>query len=147
MANLSPLLLRTHSERERATRVGTLRLVVGGTLMVPAIARRLFGVPDDQDNAALRLVARFFGIRNMVLGAWALMARDQGPEERLLCYRLNTAVDAVDIAALAWAGLTGEGLKQAAVMGVTIGSSAAVAWIELANEVTAAESERSLAIA
>ncbi|MFY9614135.1 MAG: hypothetical protein WAT58_01935 [Candidatus Dormiibacterota bacterium] len=147
MANLSPVLLRTHSERERATRIGTLRLVVGSTLMIPALARRLFGVPDNQDNASLRLVARMFGIRNIVLGAWTLMARDQGPEQRLLCYRLNTAVDAVDVAALAWAGLTGEGLKQAAVMGATIGSTAAVAWIELASEVTSAESERSLAIA
>ena len=73
----SPFLLGAGSEREAVNRIGVARICVGSMLLITTgLARRLFGVPAEQDNGALRLVARFFGVRNVVLGAWALMARD-----------------------------------------------------------------------
>lgn len=137
MANKSPFLLRTDSERQRATRVGVARMCVGGTLLFPTAARRLFGIPAEQDTPLLRMLGRLAGVRNVVLGAWVLAARDQPAGDRLLAYRLNAIVDAVDVAALGWAGITGEGLKQAAVMGTALGGSVLVAWIELIQEVSA----------
>ena len=73
----SPVLLGTHTERERATRVGIARIAVGSTmLLTTGLGRRIFGIPAAQDQGGgLRLAARLFGIRNVALGAWTLLAR------------------------------------------------------------------------
>lgn len=95
----------------------------------------------------MRPLARLFGIRNIALGAWCLLALDQAPEDRRLCYRVNAAVDGTDVIALGWTGLTGDGMRQAAAMGSGLGLSVLVGWIELIAEVGGAESERELALA
>ena len=144
----SPLLLGTGSERERVTRIGIARVCVGGSmLLTTGLARRFFGIPAAQDNGGLRLAARLFGIRNVVLGTWALLSRDQGIDERRLCYRLQAAVDAGDLAALAWAGARGEGLLRPALMGGALGGSAVLAWLDLLGDVDGAAPERSAAAA
>ena len=144
----SPLLLGTGSERERVTRIGIARVCIGSSmLLTTGLARRLFGIPAAQDNGGLRLAARLFGIRNVVLGTWALLSRDQGIDERRLCYRLQAAVDAGDLAALAWAGARGEGLLRPALMGGALGGSAVLAWLDLLGDVDGAAPERSAAAA
>ena len=135
----SPFLIGAGSESERATRVSVVRICVGSMLLVTTgLARRLFGVRADQDNAALRLVARMFGIRNIVLGAWALASRDQGDDQRRLCYQLNAATDATDLGILVIGGIAGKGLWRAAFMGGALGGSALLAWLELIQEVDTA---------
>jgi len=132
----SPLLIGTGGERERATRIGVARICVGGSLLLATgLSRRVFGVPAAQDNGALRLISRLFGIRNVVLGAWALAARDQGEDERRLCYRLNAVIDGVDVGVLAVAGVTGDGLWRAAIMGFGLGGSALLAWLDLLDDI------------
>ena len=132
----SPFLLGTHDERERATRVGIARMVVGGSvLLTTGLARRAFGLPAEEDTASTRMLARLFGIRNVVLGTWALMARDQGADERRLCYRVNAAVDAADLVVIAWAAVTGEDLARMAVMSGALGTSALLAWLDLLGDV------------
>jgi hypothetical protein len=132
----SPFLLGAGSERERATRIGVARMCVGGPLLLTTgLARRLFGVPEEQDTPALRMLGRLFGIRNVVLGLWTLAARDHGAEQRRLCYRLNAAVDAADLVVLAVGGTTGRGLVRAALMGGSLGGSALLAWLELLRDV------------
>ena len=145
----SPLLLGTASERDRATRIGIARICVGSSMVLTTgLARRVFGIPAAQDNGGgLRLAARLFGIRNVVLGTWTLLARDQGIDERRLCYRLQAAVDAGDLAALAWAAVRGDGLLQPAVMGGVLGGSALLAWLDLLGDVDAAAPSRSAAAA
>jgi hypothetical protein len=134
----SPFLIGAGSERERATRIGIARMCVGSMLLVTTgLTRRLFGVPAGQDNAALRAMARLAGIRNIVLGAWALAARDHGHAERRLCYQLNAATDATDLGILTFAGLRGKGLWRAATMGCALGGSALLAWLDLVQEVDA----------
>jgi hypothetical protein len=131
----SPFLLGADSERDLATRVGVARICIGTMLLIATgLARRLFGVPADQDNGALRLVARFFGIRNVVLGSWALMAQDQGAGERRRCYQLNAVTDATDLGILVLGAVTGKGLWRAAVMGSALGGSALLAWLDLIQE-------------
>jgi hypothetical protein len=145
----SPLLLGTGSERERATRIGIARITIGSSmLLTTGLARRFFGIPAAQDNGGgLRLAARLFGIRNVVLGTWALLARDQGIDERRLCYRLQAAVDAGDLAVLAWAGIRGDGLLRPALMGGALGSSAVLAWLDLLGDVDGVTPGRSTAAA
>ena len=91
-------------------------------LLTTGLGRRIFGIPAAQDQGGgLRLAARLFGIRNVALGAWTLLARDMNMDERRLCYRLNLAVDSADIAVLGWAGVSGSGLRRAALMGGALG--------------------------
>jgi hypothetical protein len=114
-------------------------MCVGGMLLVTTgLTRRLFGIPAEQDNAALRAMAHLAGIRNIVLGAWALAARDQGLDERRLCYQLNAATDAVDLGILAFAGLRGEGLWQGAIMGWALGGPTMLAFLDLIQDVDVA---------
>lgn len=141
-------MIGSTTERERATRAGVVRMAVGTTLfLTPGLGRILFGIPQDQDNASVRLLARLFGIRNVVLGGWTLVARDHEPEQRRACYQLNAAVDAVDIVALAIAGITGEGLVQAAIMGSVLGASELLAWIDLNGDLAAEGPQGSVALA
>jgi hypothetical protein len=136
----SPFLVGAGSERERATRMGIARMCVGGMLLVTTgLTRRLFGIPVQQDNAALRAMARLAGVRNIVLGAWALAARDQERDERRLCYQLNAATDCVDLGILAVGGLTGEGLWRGVAMGCALGGSAMLAWLDLIQEADAGD--------
>ena len=132
----SPLLLGSKSENERAMRAAATRIGLGALmLLAPGIGRRLFGVPDAQDNSAVRLLARLFGVRQALLGAWALRVQGKSAEERRLCYQLNAAADAVDVAALAIAGILGDGLVQAAIMGSALGASEVLAWVDLLGDV------------
>ena len=132
----SPILLHTGSESERAMRAAAVRIGLGSVmLLVPGIGRRLFNVPADQDNSAVRLIARLFGARQVVLGAWAMKVQGRGSEERRLCYQLNLATDAVDVLALAVGGITGTGLIPAALMGSALGISESLAWLDLLADV------------
>ena len=130
----SPLLMGADTERERATRIGTARITLGSTLIASGFARRLFGVPREDDNGAVRLVARLAGIRNIGLGVWTLQVRDHSAAERRLCYQINAAVDAADVAVLLWAGFTHKELRQAALMGSALGVSALLGWMDLLED-------------
>ncbi|MFN2465598.1 MAG: hypothetical protein ABR598_04960 [Candidatus Dormibacteria bacterium] len=145
----SPILLGSSSERDRAMRAAGARIAIGALLGVfPGMARRTFGIPAAQDNGALRMISRLFGIRNVVLGVWALQVQGQGPEVRRQCYQLNAAVDALDIGALLIGAVAGEGLVQGAVMGSLLGSSEVLAWLDLLGDVDSpAEPQGSVALA
>ena len=129
-------LIGAGTERDRATRIGVARICVGGLLLITTgFTRRVFGVPANQDNQALRMLARLAGIRNIFLGAWALVAQEHGDDERRLCYQLNAATDATDLGILAFAGLRDKGLRRAAAMSCALGSSALLAWLDLLQDV------------
>ena len=136
----APLFIGTTTERERATRAAIVRLGIGATLLgATGLGRILFGIPKDQDNGAVRLVARLFAVRQLALGAWVLAAQDQGEGERKVCYQVNALTDAVDIVALGWAGISGKGLIQAAVLGSILGASEVLAWLDLLDGLKPAE--------
>jgi hypothetical protein len=130
----SPLFIGAEAERDRATRLGVGRMTVGSTLIATGVARRLFGVPAEYDNGAARLVARLAGVRNIALGAWSLQVRDHSKAERRLCYQLNAAVDAADVAVLLWAGITHKELRRAALMGSALGVSMLLGWMDLLED-------------
>jgi hypothetical protein len=129
-------LIGADTERDRATRIGVARICVGSLLLITTgFARRLFGVPADQDNQALRMMARLTGIRNIFLGAWALAAQDHGDDQRRLCYQLNAATDATDLGILVIGGLKEKGLRRTAAMSCALGGSALLAWLDLLQDV------------
>ncbi|MFN2463942.1 MAG: hypothetical protein ABR573_08595 [Candidatus Dormibacteria bacterium] len=131
----SPLFLGSSSESERAMRAGAVRIGLGAVMLAaPALGRRIFGVPDNQDNTAVRLLARLFGIRQVVLGAWAIQVQGRPVADRRLCYQLNAMTDAIDVLALGLAAVAGTGMVQAAVMGSALGISETLAWIDLMEQ-------------
>ena len=138
----SPLFLASTTEAERAMRAGGVRIGLGVVMVAaPGLGRKIFGVPGDQDNGSVRLLARLFGIRQLVLGVWALQVQGKSAEARKLCYQLNAVCDVVDVVALGIAGVTGKGLVQAAVMGSLLGSTETLAWIDLIQQVDADSTE------
>jgi hypothetical protein len=131
----SPLLIATHDERQRATRVAVARMFIGSSMLFfTGASRRVFGIPAGQDYTSLRVVCRLFGIRNITLGLWTLAARQQPPEARRRWYQLNAAVDAADVAVVTIGGVAGEGFGRAALMGGVLGTSALLAWLDLIGE-------------
>jgi hypothetical protein len=128
----SPLLLGITSERDMATRLAQMRITVGSTsLFATGLARVAFGVNAQHDNASARALARLFGIRNIVLGAWILGVRDADAEARRLCYKLNMVVDAVDVGVLLWPLLRRAGTARFSLSAASLGTAATLAWMDL----------------
>jgi hypothetical protein len=115
-----------------ATRLAQTRITIGtSALFLTGLARVVFGVRADHDNARARALGRLFGIRNIVLGAWTLGVRDADVEARRLCYRLNAVVDAVDMGALLWPLVRGDGTARLSLTSASIGAAATLGWIDL----------------
>lgn len=130
--NRSLLLLGAEGEQACATRIGVARMMVGSSaLVVPGLAGAVFGLPRAQDVPATRFFARAFGIRNIVLGLWALHSRNADLGARRYCYTANLAVDAVDVVALIWPIARRQRLDRFALTSLTLGVSAALAWADL----------------
>jgi Domain of unknown function (DUF4267) len=128
----SPLLRGAVGERECVTRIASLRMVLGGgALLTSGLARRLFGLPADQDTPTARTLGRLFGIRNIVLGYWAYQSRDADKEARRFCYQINMLVDAVDVAVLLWPVLRRQHIDRFAMTSIALGSSVALAWADV----------------
>jgi hypothetical protein len=115
-----------------ATRMAGLRITVGSTaLLATGLARVAFGVNPRHDNPSARALARLFGIRNIVLGAWVLGARDADTEARRLSYQLNMVVDAVDVGVLLWPLLRRAGTARFSLSAASLGAVATLAWMDL----------------
>jgi hypothetical protein len=101
--------------------------------LAPTLGGRIFGVPSEQINPAARFIARLFGVRQLVLGAWALSVRDAEPAAQKLCVQLNMAVDAADLAVVV-PYLLRRDLRRAALMSALLAVSAVSGWYELLGE-------------
>ena len=106
--------------------LGIIRMFVGVfTWFAPRIAGRAFGLGDVAHDPRAALVARLFGVRDLVLGGAVALARDD--EALSTSLRLGLLVDTVDVAASALArrqgvnrwgsALVGGGAMVLAVMG------------------------------
>jgi hypothetical protein len=102
-----------------------------GALVTTDLAEVVFGVPDEHDNATARVLGRLFGIRNVVLGAWALAVQDADVEARRLCYTLNAIVDGVDVGILVWSLMRRQGIARLSLTSAALGTSALLGWIDL----------------
>jgi hypothetical protein len=135
----SPILIGAKGERAKATQIAVARIAIGaGALLTPGLARVLFGLPKKQDVPAARTMGGLFGIRNIVLGSWTLIARDRDVGQRRLCYGLNAVVDAADVGVLLWPLARRQGLDRFAISSLALAISATWAWLELLEESEAA---------
>jgi len=132
----SLLFLGTESTRDRATRIGVARILVGASMFQPiAVATHLSGIPDDESSGSVLFFARAFGIRNAVLGAWVLASRDRPKRYQRLVYRVNAAVDAADLAVMAISAIGHRVPKRLLALTALLGGNACLGFLELASEV------------
>src|SRR5512138_2804590 len=87
--------------------MGIGRIVLGLAPFVAAgPASRLLGFPAAHDNATARLMARFFGVRDIGLGVLAFYAVGH-PEAAPFLFLFNALMDGGDLFATALARLQG----------------------------------------
>lgn len=91
-------------------------------------ASRLLGFPASHDNPTARLMARFFGVRDLGLGVlvmWAL----RHPEVLPFVMLFNAAMDAGDLVAIAAPLVQRQGIDRAALRSAMFAATGGLGWI------------------
>jgi hypothetical protein len=109
--------------------MGIGRILLGLTPFVAAgPSSRLLGFPAQHDNPTARLMARWFGVRDVGLGVlvfWAL----RHPETLPFVLLFNAAADFGDLFAIAIPLVKRQGIDRAAFVSSCFALPAGVAWI------------------
>jgi hypothetical protein len=109
--------------------MGIGRIVLGVTPFVAAgPSSRLLGFPAQHDNPTTRLMARWFGVRDVGLGVlvfWAL----RHPETLPFVLLFNAAADFGDLFAIAIPLVKRQGIDRAALVSSCFAMPAGVAWL------------------
>lgn len=110
--------------------MGLARLAVGtSALAVPGFAARTIGFPDAHDNATARVMGRFFGVRDVLLGILLVRAARIGGEDADRTLALNAAVDGGDLVTLAIPLIRRQGIDRAAVLSALFALPGPAAWL------------------
>lgn len=126
--------------------IGALRMSLGVAVLIsPRRTGRAFGFPDEQQTPTALLVARWFGIREVVLATLALRGHG-GPaalpsgvrdpqallrERERRFARLNAVNDAVDAAAMAIPLLARQRIDRPQLIGVPIALAVSAGWLRV----------------
>lgn len=111
-----------------ARNLSYLRAGVGATtLLAPRIAGIIMGFPKDEMSASALTIARFFGVREMVLAAATLRASADQPRNQQL-YELNALVDGGD-AAVVLATMLRRGPSRALLGSLAIAAPVCATWL------------------
>jgi hypothetical protein len=106
-----------------------IRILLGATPFVAArSASRLLGFPSAHDTATTRLMARFFGVRDIGLGVLALWAL-RHPEALPFIALFNAAMDAGDLFSIAIPLVRRQGIDRAAVLSAMFAATGALSWL------------------
>ena len=117
--------------RRYASGLALVRIAIGvGTLAAPGPMLKLFGFPTEHDNASARIVGRFFGIREVAIGALTLAVVQDRPRSRDL-FALNAFVDGSDAVLALLALVTHRGIPRAAVGTILVATPLAAGWLWL----------------
>ena len=121
--------------RAIATVLAVARAGIGAmAVLAPAATSRAMGFPSGVDTASARLIARFFGLREIAMGVLTLSVLRRNPREpRLMAW--NAAVDGADavLAGLALAGR--KGIDRAALGTIALALPLCASWLWLRRQV------------
>jgi len=111
--------------------MGVGRIILG---VIPFVAAgpssRILGFPESHDNATTRLMARFFGVRDVGLGA--LVFYGLGHAEALSFILLfNAAMDLGDLVAIGIPLVRRQGIDRAAWVSTGFALPAGLAWLTM----------------
>src|SRR3982074_3358994 len=105
------------------------RVVLGAAPFVAAgPSARLLGFPVAHDNATARLMARFFGVRDIGLGVLVLWAL-RHPEALPFVMLFNAAMDAGDFVAIAIPLVKRQGIDRAAALSALFAMTGGLGWL------------------
>lgn len=107
------------------------RVAVGGLVgLAPGLAVKVFGLPPDADTPPLRMLARLFAVRNVLLGVLLWQARD---DRSALAHAalLNAATDGADALAAAVPLVRRQGMDRGAISAMAAALTAAAGFLRL----------------
>lgn len=120
--------------RARALRMATMRAGIGvASICAPSASARIAGFPAAHANPSARLMARLFGVRELLL-AWLVFDAVRGGDPAPSVFVLQAAVDAADVAAQSVSVIKGDGIARGAISGMALAGGAAVLWGQLARK-------------
>ncbi len=109
--------------------MGLGRIALG---LAPFIAAtptsRLLGFPASHDTATARLMARFFGVRDIGLGVLAFYAV-RHPEAASFIYLFNAAMDAGDLVSIMIPLVRRQGIDRAAAVSALFALTGGLGWL------------------
>lgn len=118
-----------------AIAMSSVRAGIGlASIFAPAVSARIVGYPPAHDNPTARMMARLFGVRELLL-AWLVLdaiGDPGGPSASV--FAVQAAVDAADVAVQSWPLVKREGLDRGAAGGIVLAAGAAVLWGRLARQ-------------
>lgn len=122
--------------------IAALRLSLGiGSIVAPGKTARLFGFPVAQQTPMARLIARWFGVREIVLATLALLGHGGatpiqsrrsliGRREREFA-TLNVVNDAMDAAAMVVPLVKREGIDRPQLIGIPVALLVSLGWAKI----------------
>ena len=111
--------------------MGLGRIALGLAPFVAAgPASRLLGFPAKHDNPTTRLMARFFGVRDIGLGVLAFYAL-RHPEIAPFIFLFNAAMDAGDLFAISLPLVKRDGIDKAAALSALFAMGGGLGWLVL----------------
>lgn len=111
------------------TAMGLGRIALGlAPFVAPEATSRLLGFPRAHDTPTARLMARFFGVRDIGLGVLAFYAL-RHPEAAGFLFLFNAAMDLGDLIATAVPLVRRQGIDRAALMSAGFAATGGVLWL------------------
>jgi hypothetical protein len=111
--------------------MGLGRILLGLAPFVAAgPASRLLGFPAKHDNPTSRLMARFFGVRDIGLGVLAFYAL-RHPETAPFIFLFNAFMDAGDLFAISLPLLSRDGIDRGAALSALFAIAGGMGWLVL----------------
>jgi hypothetical protein len=119
--------------RNRAIAMASIRAGIGvASIAAPAFAAKVVGYPAAHDNASAHLMARLFGVRELLLAGMVVDAARRPGGLTPSVFAVQAAVDASDVAVQSWSLVKRQGIDRAASGGTALAATAAVLWARLA---------------
>lgn len=104
------------------------RLLIGlAPIVAASTTSRLLAFPPEHDNATARLMARWFGVRDIGLGALVVTFLDDASGLRKVLW-LNLATDLCDAAMIAVPLVRRQGIDRAALLCLAFACGGALSW-------------------
>ena len=109
--------------------MGIGRILLGMAPFVMAeLSSRLLGFPAAHDTPTTRLMARFFGVRDIGLGVLGFYAVAH-PETASFLFLFNAAMDAGDLFSIAIPLVRRQGIDRAAWLSAAFASFGGMCWL------------------
>ncbi len=111
------------------TGMGLVRISLGlAPFLAAGPTSRMLGFPATHDTATARLMARFFGVRDIGLGVLAFYALAH-PEVAPFLFLFNAAMDAGDLFAITIPLIKRQGIDRAAILSALFAISGGLSWL------------------